>query len=101
MPPKAPVSTRKGTSVSSFAKSTGKSSKSFPHKAAPSTPVSISREQSPVYSKEQIADAEGRAELIPEDSKYDALWKDVQRQMGMPRNKPSEQIVCAASFNRS
>jgi hypothetical protein len=25
----------------------------------------------------------------------------VQRQMGMPRNKPSEQIVCAASFNRS
>lgn len=98
MPPRASTSTRRGGSVASFAKSAGKSSKAsaeqallLEKKAQPST-TTRSREQSPVYTKEQIAEAEGRAELQPEDKKYDSLWRDVQKQMGMPRNKPSKLI---------
>jgi hypothetical protein len=42
------------------------------------------------YSKEQLEDAQGRQELDPNNSSYNALWEDVKKKMGMPKNAPSE-----------
>lgn len=43
----------------------------------------------PAYTKEQLALAEGRPDLEPNSSTYNALWEDVKKKMGMPKNAPS------------
>ncbi|PWN31286.1 uncharacterized protein FA14DRAFT_128414 [Meira miltonrushii] len=50
--------------------------------------VQRSRSVSPTYTKEQLEEAEGRQSLEPNDSRYNALWKETQEKMGMPKHKP-------------
>ena len=57
------------------------------------TIVERSRSVSPTYTKEQLEEAEGRQSLEPNDSRYNALWKETQAKMGMPKHKPSEYFM--------
>lgn len=42
------------------------------------------------FTKEQLAEAEGRPHLDVRDTRYDALWREVQAKMGMPTHQPSK-----------
>jgi hypothetical protein len=44
----------------------------------------------PAYTKEQLAIAEGRQDLDPNDPSYNALWESVKQKIGMPKNAPSK-----------
>lgn len=55
-----------------------------------SSSASDLKQDKPAYTKEQVAEADGREELDPDDPVYDGLWDDVMKKMGMPKLKPSE-----------
>ncbi|UZJ54079.1 hypothetical protein CBS101457_003399 [Exobasidium rhododendri] len=79
--------------VTSIAKTVGRGAKNaslkepLTHKkvAAMAPPPTT---QEVVYTKEQLAKTEGKEDLNPDDSRYNALWDDVKRKMGMPKNAP-------------
>lgn len=55
--------------------------------------IERSRSVSPTYTKEQLEEAEGRQSLEPSNSRYNALWKETQEKMGMPKHQPSEYLM--------
>jgi hypothetical protein len=57
--------------------------------------IERSRSVSPIYTKEQLEEAEGRQSLDPNNSRYNALWKETQEKMGMPKHKPSKYLMHA------
>lgn len=62
----------------------GSNALSAAHERRAGTPT-----QASAYTKEQLAEAEGRPPLDADAAQYDTLWREVQVLMGMPKHQPS------------
>jgi hypothetical protein len=111
MAPKKSTSSTGGTSIARAVGRVGKNSLGgvdplHLKKAASAAITSNKAKESSVtpitYTKEQLALAEGREELDPNNRQYNAFWEDVKKKMGMPKHAPSECFsvdLLASHFN--
>lgn len=53
-----------------------------------SSATDLKQQDKPTYTKEQLAESEGKDDLDPNDPAFDGLWDDVMKKMGMPKLKP-------------